>query len=47
MLLRYFVHHLFEVVVRKLVSAILLDGQKDGRGLEAPPLEQVFILFHE
>jgi len=40
-------HHLFEVAVGELVSAIPADAQKDDRRLEVPPLERGLVLLHE
>jgi hypothetical protein len=34
-----FTHHLFQIVIRKFVSAIPADAQKDDCRLKVPPLE--------
>jgi hypothetical protein len=40
-------HHLLEISVRELVSAIPADTEENDRGLEVAPLERGFILYHE
>jgi hypothetical protein len=40
-------HHLFDIAVRKLVSAIPSDAQQNDARFEVTPLERGFILFQE
>jgi hypothetical protein len=40
-------HHLLQVWVRELVSAIPPDAQEDDGGLAVPPLERGMILLQE
>jgi hypothetical protein len=40
-------HHLFNVAVGELVSAIPSDAQKNNRGFVVPPFERGLILLQE
>jgi Fe-S cluster assembly ATPase SufC len=41
------VHHLLQVAIRELVSAIPAGAQKDDCGLEVAPLERGLVLLDE
>jgi hypothetical protein len=40
-------HHLLQVAIGEMVSAIPSNAQKDDRRLGVPPLEQGLMLLHE